>query len=581
MRSSILTELKAKTDAMSQSAKSAALDQIFPEQRAKAGAMVLMSQLDSINNSLKTNITEAGSAKAAFQTMYDTVASSAQGAQVAQQNFEAQMAEGSAQVEAGVNRTKTAMYDQGGAVGFVADAYDHLSNVFDVFAPSMKAGMAAVGNSMQDADQQLTDSASNMSDTCQAVVQDFSDSADDAGAAWEQFLQEHWDSAEQAAVEHASNLKSDLDISTDAGKIGDSIGVGYTSAREKAIADARAQLQQEVNSDISVLNQGLAAIDQFRTQVGLAQLEAMKAVDVAQEDARESAHIKAIENYKPIDPYEDARESAKIAEMDPNYKAGAAKVYQYQQEQEAEKKKKKGGRGSGKSAEDIAQDLADAKAKYNSEKQELDLERQLADARQHVADVTDVAKAHTQDYAGMLDMIKQGLKQNAKAEEDATAEMKADLANKEGALADYKDKATQDLHDLALEEYNQQQILKELQREAADALTPLQENAQKAAQAISDLNDEASRMREYFQDLKDAASDEMLALQEQMKAVLGPMDEAISQHELDIEHMKSAAEDLANSTTASCSPKRKSLPSYSRSKPQTTGPKRLTSTTRK
>jgi TP901 family phage tail tape measure protein len=68
----ILADLKVKLDAMTESARASALQNIFPDLQARAAATVILNQLDFINTQLATNRTEVGSAEKAYKTMADT-----------------------------------------------------------------------------------------------------------------------------------------------------------------------------------------------------------------------------------------------------------------------------------------------------------------------------------------------------------------------------------------------------------------------------------------------------------------------------------------------------------------------------
>jgi TP901 family phage tail tape measure protein len=62
----VLTDLKAKLDPLSESARAAALDKIFPDAQAKQGAQTLLSQLDAVKDALRVNETTSGAAAQAY-----------------------------------------------------------------------------------------------------------------------------------------------------------------------------------------------------------------------------------------------------------------------------------------------------------------------------------------------------------------------------------------------------------------------------------------------------------------------------------------------------------------------------------
>lgn len=70
----VLTDLKAKLDGMTEAAKTTALQEIFPEIRARRGVAILLSQLDTINTALDENINHTGAAAEAYKTMAETSA---------------------------------------------------------------------------------------------------------------------------------------------------------------------------------------------------------------------------------------------------------------------------------------------------------------------------------------------------------------------------------------------------------------------------------------------------------------------------------------------------------------------------
>ncbi len=69
----VMTDLKAKTDGMTESAKLAAIQKIFPDLQARAGAATIMSQLDNVNKFLDENRNHVGAANEAYETMSNTV----------------------------------------------------------------------------------------------------------------------------------------------------------------------------------------------------------------------------------------------------------------------------------------------------------------------------------------------------------------------------------------------------------------------------------------------------------------------------------------------------------------------------
>ena len=70
----VLTDMKAKLDPLSESARTMALQEIFPDAQARIGALTLLSQLDFVKSSIDENINTAGAADAAFQKMNSTFA---------------------------------------------------------------------------------------------------------------------------------------------------------------------------------------------------------------------------------------------------------------------------------------------------------------------------------------------------------------------------------------------------------------------------------------------------------------------------------------------------------------------------
>jgi TP901 family phage tail tape measure protein len=68
----VLTNLKAKLEAMPPAIRAAKLQDIFPDAQARTGLQTLLSQLDFIKTALKENQTEAGAAGQAYETMAHT-----------------------------------------------------------------------------------------------------------------------------------------------------------------------------------------------------------------------------------------------------------------------------------------------------------------------------------------------------------------------------------------------------------------------------------------------------------------------------------------------------------------------------
>ncbi len=68
----ILSDLKPKLDGMTDSARTLALQNIFPDVQARQGAAVLLSQLDSVNQALKTNKETSGATESAYKKIAAT-----------------------------------------------------------------------------------------------------------------------------------------------------------------------------------------------------------------------------------------------------------------------------------------------------------------------------------------------------------------------------------------------------------------------------------------------------------------------------------------------------------------------------
>lgn len=68
----VLQDLKLKTDSMTESAKTAAIQKIFPDLQARAAATVLLDQLDFVKGAIDENKQAAGSAESAFIKMNAT-----------------------------------------------------------------------------------------------------------------------------------------------------------------------------------------------------------------------------------------------------------------------------------------------------------------------------------------------------------------------------------------------------------------------------------------------------------------------------------------------------------------------------
>lgn len=68
----VLTDLKGHLETLSEAEKTAALQQIFPDLQARAGASVLISQLDFVKEAIDENINSSGAAASAFAKMNAT-----------------------------------------------------------------------------------------------------------------------------------------------------------------------------------------------------------------------------------------------------------------------------------------------------------------------------------------------------------------------------------------------------------------------------------------------------------------------------------------------------------------------------
>jgi TP901 family phage tail tape measure protein len=68
----VLQDLKTKTDAMTDAGKQAALQKIFPDLQARAGAAVILNELDFVKGAIQDNIEQSGSAASAFEKMNAT-----------------------------------------------------------------------------------------------------------------------------------------------------------------------------------------------------------------------------------------------------------------------------------------------------------------------------------------------------------------------------------------------------------------------------------------------------------------------------------------------------------------------------
>lgn len=68
----VLGDLNERLQHMNASARTAAIQKIFPDLQARAGAMVIMGEIDNVRAALEENMKSSGSASAAFQKMVGT-----------------------------------------------------------------------------------------------------------------------------------------------------------------------------------------------------------------------------------------------------------------------------------------------------------------------------------------------------------------------------------------------------------------------------------------------------------------------------------------------------------------------------
>lgn len=68
----VLSDLKVKLDAMTESERALALQSIFPDAQARTGVQTLLSQLDAVKEALTVNKTAAGAANSAYQKIAAT-----------------------------------------------------------------------------------------------------------------------------------------------------------------------------------------------------------------------------------------------------------------------------------------------------------------------------------------------------------------------------------------------------------------------------------------------------------------------------------------------------------------------------
>jgi TP901 family phage tail tape measure protein len=73
----VLTDLKVKLDKLPPAVRAVKLNEIFRDQQARTGLSTALSQLDFIKESLQENVTAAGAADAAYETMAGTYATAA------------------------------------------------------------------------------------------------------------------------------------------------------------------------------------------------------------------------------------------------------------------------------------------------------------------------------------------------------------------------------------------------------------------------------------------------------------------------------------------------------------------------
>lgn len=69
----VMTDLKAKTQDMTEAGRTLAIQKIFPDLQARAGAAVIIDQLDFVKSAIEENRTSAGAAEDAFTRMSGTV----------------------------------------------------------------------------------------------------------------------------------------------------------------------------------------------------------------------------------------------------------------------------------------------------------------------------------------------------------------------------------------------------------------------------------------------------------------------------------------------------------------------------
>lgn len=430
-----------------------------------------------------------------------TTLSTFEGVSNARDEFVEGTGSGMASFVANLNLGKEAMYEQGGATGFLAKGYEDLKIGIDVLGPGLSGLIAGFGQQTEAAEEtaraqegasaDIFATWSNLYDDLTAITDDITNellkAGHDAGEGYSvsllESLQARYGDLEQA-IAHMLGI---MDIKHEAAEAGAAAGAAFANEITSKLRQGKENVTTIVNAIIAAINAAVRAAGSLSGAAAAA--GAGGSVATSFQEAASYTDVGKTPSGIPVTSTPTVSGGSRAGSRAGSAAARAADAAAAKAAREYEqllRAQEQALRGIQAVADELALD---------------DVAERVATAQAHAAHETAVWDAALDDISAQAQVAKDALSDMAEASEEK-------------------------VHALSVELRGQNQILKQLQREADDAYDTLIEKGDKARAVMDEISRAAARQREAFQDASDALSDEMRAFDAAAKlAMAGPLAE--------------------------------------------------------
>lgn len=589
----ILPELNGALSTMSESARTAAINAIFPDLQARTGLTTLLGQLDAVNAALLINQTQAGATEAAFQTMANTTAERFARVNQELEAMKRQLGEDLIPII----EYLISLTDKDTPVTPFGDTtQEDIMSITDLLR-EVGEGFGVVTGQIQTDSARIESEVANLNAAFADHATTITQLGLEGGEGWATQLTAAIGAGVVTVQDAVSGNISVMDIKESAQKIGLATGQGYTITTANGVAQIRPALVGEVGANNSVLAQGIAALNEYRKQAGLAQIAIANATkqyasaytstavgnapiktpplsgtmrDKSDRDAGRNA-IGDLEAKRNLDAQRKKFEeqygvNPRTGVAIPTPKVPKAKVGAAPRKPKTTGARggsgSSGARGTGKTPQQREAERTATAIDRGSERvtaardtlraieAQIVAEQKLENALGAVRSAQDDLTQSQNAYSTTISALKTQMEGLGASHTEAMKPLRTETLAAESALRVMQATAKAALSELDTESDRGEAGLQRVQAAARDALRPLERSADKASATLKGIQDEIEVTSRKYRGLKEAQADALYELGQRESASMGPMDAAIAGQEARVNALREAVEAVADAYDA-------------------------------